>query len=61
MHFIWNAATRHTRASALVAALQNVIWFFLLALLQGFSEEEPILFFAGSVEPIRVHRHRRWV
>jgi len=26
-----------------------------------FLEEEPILFLPGTVEPIRVHRQRRWV
>jgi len=29
---------------------------------QGTSpEKEPILFLVGTVEPFRVHRHRRWV
>jgi len=36
--------------------------FFLLFSLAGLSlDEEPILFYAGTVEPIRVHRWKRWV
>jgi len=46
------AATRHTRALALVAALQNVTCFFLQVIIQGFSKEEPVSFLAGPEEPI---------
>jgi hypothetical protein len=39
----------------------SCIGFFSLAPAGAFPEKKPILFFPGSVEPLRVHRQRRWV